>query len=268
MSEVMRVVTINTGKGDGAYTRRLELLASGLERLQPDVVLLQEALAICDESGHTLNYLAERLDMQAVYAPARRKQRVVEEQRVLCASGLGVLSRYTVADSTVVPLPEHPADGERIGQLVAIERQSARALLANVHLTHLRGQDQLRRSQVSTMLAHPWFHESCWSARLIGGDFNTGAGDLSTLFKHVTCCWDWRDGYLDGGGGDPRATVPIAGPAEAGKCVDFILSVTPDATQHPVFSDATVVLDEPEDGVYPSDHRGVMVSVTLGEEKR
>lgn len=266
MSHVMRVVTINTGKGDGSYTRRLELLASGLERLQPDVVLLQEALAICDGSGHTLNYLAERLDMQAVYAPARRKQRVVEEQCVPCASGLGILSRHTVADSRVVPLPEHPADGERIGQLVAIEWQSARILLANVHLTHLRGQDQLRRSQFSTMLAHPWFHEP-WSARLIGGDFNTASGSLPTLFKYLAG-WSWRDGYAQGDGPQPRATSPIAGPAEAGRCVDFILSVAPNATMHPVFSDAAVVLDEPKDGVYPSDHRGVMVSVTFGEEER
>lgn len=265
MLQTMRVVTINTGKGDGSYTRRLELLASGLQRLQPDVVLLQEALAISGGSGHTLNYLAERLDMRAVYAPARRKRRVVEAQSVPCSSGLGILSLHTVADSTVVWLPEHPAGGERIGQLVAIEWQSARILLANIHLTHLPGQDQMRRSQLSAMLAHPWFHES-WSARLVGGDFNTAASDLAELFKYVAC-WDWRDGYLYGGGAEPRATVPITEPPEVGTCIDFILSVMPDATMHPVFSDAAVVLAEAADGVYPSDHRGVMVSVTLGGEQ-
>lgn len=266
MPRVLRIVTINTGKGDGAYARRLELLASGLERLEPDIVLLQEVLAICDGSGHTLNELAQRLDMQAIYAPARRKHRLVEGRQVLCASGLGVLSRYAVAGSTIVPLPEHMDDGQRIGQLVAITPGSTRILLGNLHLSHLRGQDQLRRSQFSTLFAHPWFHEP-WSARLIGGDFNTIPANLPALFKYLAS-WDWRDGYVDGGGREPRATVPIAEPPESGKCVDFVLSVAPVRASHPGFYDAAVVLGDSDEGVFPSDHRGVMVTVTIDEEER
>jgi len=74
----MRIVTINTGKCDGSYRRRLELLAAGLAALDPDVVALQEAFVACDGSADTAAYVARRLGLHASAARARRKPRTVE----------------------------------------------------------------------------------------------------------------------------------------------------------------------------------------------
>lgn len=262
MERSLRVVTINTGKGDGPFRRRLALLASGLQRLDPDVVLLQESLSVCDDPRDTLNELAAKLDMQASYAPARKKYRWVEGEVVLCSSGLGILARHPIVGSEVLSLPADPDDGERIAQLSALEWNANRILLVNIHLSHLRGRDDLRQQQLAALMAHPWFLQN-WSCRLIGGDFNTSVEDLPRLFEGLDG-WDWRDGYQEAGGQEQRATVPVDGPSEGSRCIDFILSLSPSTTNHPSFRDAAIVLDKPEDGVYPSDHRGVMVTIAIG----
>lgn len=264
MTRSLRIVTINTGKGDGPYSQRLDLLATGLQQLRPDIVLLQEALATDNGKRHTLDTLAARLDMHASYAPARRKHRLVEGEHLLCSSGLGILTRQAVTATAVVSLPSDPADGERIAQLSSLEWNSRWFLIANIHLSHLSGQDDLRRRQLATLLSHPWFDQN-WSARMVGGDLNTPVGKLPTLFDDLSE-WTWRDGYSAGGGASDRATVPVNAPSGEGKCIDFILSVSREPASHPRFQDARVVLDEPENGVYPSDHRGVMVSIDIDEE--
>lgn len=260
----VRIVTINTGKGDGPYRQRLDLLACGIQQLQPDIVLLQESLATDDGEWHTLNTLAARLDMQASYAPARRKYRFVEGEQLLCSSGLGILSRHAVTATSVVSLPSDPADGERIAQLSSLEWNSSWILVANIHLSHLSGHDELRRRQLATLLSHPWFDQN-WSARLVGGDFNTPVDRLPDLFDDSSE-WTWRDGYAAGGGTSDRATVPVNVPPGDGRCIDFVLSVSREPARHPRFQDASVVLGEPVHGVYPSDHRGVMVTMEIVEE--
>src|SRR5688572_26954049 len=114
----LRVVTINTGKGDGQYACRLALLADGLTRLDPDIVLLQESFIALDGSAHTARFLADRLGMQAAIAPARRKLREVEGRTVDSESGLAVLSRWMIRGSTTLALPSDPEDGDRIAQFV------------------------------------------------------------------------------------------------------------------------------------------------------
>lgn len=266
MTVSLRIVTINTGKGDGPFTQRLQLLASGLRQLQPDVVFLQEALSIDDDNKHTVNMLAAHLDMTASYAPARHKQRSVEGEIVLCSSGLGILTNHTVAASEILSLPSDPSDGERVAQLVALEAHSARVLLANIHLSHLRERGALRRSQLATLVAHPWFGQD-WSAQFIGGDFNTSVEMLPDLLKGLGE-WNWNDGYAKGDGNADRATLPVNQPPADGRCIDFILSVSRDPDSHPRFQDAAVVLHEPKNAIFPSDHRGVMVTAHIDKEAR
>lgn len=259
----LKLVTINTAKGDGPYARRMELLAAGLERLAPDLVLLQEALVTEDGDWHTARMLGERLTMQMAYAPARLKERSVEGRLYDCTSGLGTLSRFPITATMALPLPSDPADGERIAQCVELGVDGRRLLIANVHLSHLHDRDDLRRAQLAKVLAHPWWlaHRS---ARLIGGDLNTPIESVPALFSE-SAGWDWRDGYTYGDGHEPRATFPSALSPDAGRCIDFIISLAPVAEGQPRFRDAAIVLNEPVDGVHPSDHRGVMTTLSLNE---
>jgi endonuclease/exonuclease/phosphatase family metal-dependent hydrolase len=126
----VRIVTINTAKGDGRYACRLDVLA---RQLQADVVLLREAFAACDRSLSTAAHLGTALDMHVTPAPARRKPRPVEGRELLSDSGLAILSRRPLIDATVRALPRAPADGERIAQIGLVDHPADPVLIVNLH---------------------------------------------------------------------------------------------------------------------------------------
>lgn len=259
-----RIVTINTAKGDLDYSQRLPWLSQALAALRPDVVLLQESLVTLDDRGashDTAQQLSTATNLdQLVFAPVRRKVRLVDGMERDSLSGLAVLSRFPVKQSTVVSLPADPADGERICQLVLLEPERASLLVGNLHLTHLRGMaaNTMRRAELGTILRHPWTHRQGGSF-VIGGDFNTPLATISTLIEghghHLLDTWG------PGGGSGLRATVPAPSPT---RCLDYLFSVAANETGHGSFRDARVVLEQANTaGQNPSDHRGVMVTMSL-----
>jgi endonuclease/exonuclease/phosphatase family metal-dependent hydrolase len=259
----MRIVTINTGKGDGLYARRLELLAEGLGALVPDVVALQEAFAVADGSADTAAFLAQRLGLHVTVAPARRKLRWVDGRQVQSNSSVALLSREPLLETQRWPLPSHPDDGQRVALLVRLPLGVGVVMLANVHLTHLPGLDSLRREQISTLLAHPWFATHGSVGHLIVGDLNTDLDRVPALFGDVRG-WSIQDAYAVANGALPRTTCPVTASGRQGRCLDYILSLTQPPRAHPSFAGAHVVLAQPDAaGIYPSDHRGVMVSLQV-----
>lgn len=69
------------------------------------------------------------------------------------------------------------------------------------------------------------------------------------------------DLWCDVGSG-PRSTVPASTPPEAGRCLDYVVSVVPEALPHPGVHAAELVLATSDaNGVFPSDHRGVCVTL-------
>lgn len=257
-------MTINTGKGDGAYARRIGWLADELRRLQPDIVLLQEALATPDGALDTTARLAAELGLASAFAPARRKPREVEGVWLDTWSGLGVLSRYDAFHVESLPLPDHPDDGERVALVVRWPIGGVDLVIANVHLTHLRDQDALRGRQVATVLAHPWLDGSA-GVTLIGGDLNTRPAGLDAL-RALASPRRLTDAFEAGGGAADGITIPVGRPRVSGVRVDYLLAV--DGSSHAAvrFTGAAIVLDRPDpDGNYPSDHYGVMVDLHLDD---
>lgn len=259
----LRIATINTAKGDGPYWRRLDLLAIGLSRVNPDVVLLQESFASReDPAANTARHLGEALGLCVQYAPARIKLREFEgDRQVMSESGMAILSRQPLKDYCALPLPSDLADGPRVAQLATIAVNGVDVLLVNLHLTFLRGRDDLRRKQMASILNHHRPQESALT--LLAGDFNTDITDLPRLFED---CREWhvQDGYTLGGGDSLRTTCPTSRPPDQGRCLDFILSCKRSGSETARFSDSAVILDEPDgDGVYPSDHRGVLTTLTV-----
>jgi endonuclease/exonuclease/phosphatase family metal-dependent hydrolase len=251
----MRIVTINTGKGDGAYRRRVELLTEGLRTLQPDVVCLQEALLASSDAGQRLDtagLLASGLEMHVMAASSRRKVRLVEGQAVLSRSNVALLSRAAPLDWHAVDLPSDPADGER----VALVARLADLTIGVVHLCHLRGADILRQQQLQTLMSDRLLA----NGGLVIGDLNTDLAGIPDLSSGLP---DWSVADLWCGVGlGPRGTVPVSVPAETGRCLDYVLSVVPEGRAHPTVDAAALVLATPgADGLYPSDHRGVCVTL-------
>lgn len=262
----LRVVTINTGKEDPPYRRRLELLANGLRCLRPDLVLLQEAVSTPDERCNTTRTLAATLGLSAIEAPARVKPRRIDGEIIEAPTGLGLLSRLPVTAHERVPLPTDPRDGERIALLARLETPTGTLLIINTHLTYLPDALQTRRRQIETIFAHSWLAGE-WTAALLGGDLNTDATELPALLAAIPDRWSARDAYVAGGGSEPRATMPAAPGSGEERCVDYLISLAGANQAHPRWSEAAVVLAQPDAaGVFPSDHRGVMATMELVAE--
>jgi endonuclease/exonuclease/phosphatase family metal-dependent hydrolase len=265
----VRIVTINTAKGDGQYAYRVESLARQLRELDADVVLLQEALSTCDRTLATASFLGDRLMMEVTASPARRKLRSVDGREVLCDSGLAILTRQPPLDSTVQALPSLRADGERIAQIVLADHPAGPLLVVNLHLTHLRDAADLRRAQLDTILGHPWLHGQA-VARLLCGDFNAtlDAPELASLVDGLRG-WDVRDAYQAGSGATPRHTihpdVSLHGGSTVARCIDYIFSLATNPADQPAFTNSAIVLNRPDSvlGVYPSDHFGVTTTMSL-----
>jgi endonuclease/exonuclease/phosphatase family metal-dependent hydrolase len=255
----MRIVSLNTWKCDGPYRLRLAAMARGLQALQPDVLLLQEAFRSADRRYDTARVLADELGLQVQGHWQRRKSRLCEGDWMESESGMAVLSRRPLADCIAVTLPGHPEDPERVGQWLNLGSQARPVWWGHVHLTHLpeASAGSLRTQQLLAMLAHAAVAEAKEPLWLMG-DFNT---DMQTS--------GWET--LDLGGRRLTDALAEAGLAPKGthfdargrwQDLDHLLVLRQpghagEATWR--ITRAAVVLDRPdsESGVLCSDHLGI-----------
>lgn len=238
----MRVVTLNTWKGDGAYRSRLAAMGDGLDELDADVVLLQEVLDAPGLGLHTGATLARRLGLHAAHLPLRDKRRVVEGVAVDSRSGLSVLSRHPIRSTLSLPLPTRAEDGDRAILIAELDTPKGAVTVTNLHLTHL-DDGGLRRQQLG--MVQQVARRAGTS--LIGGDFNAPAEDLPI---HAG---PWRD-CRQSLGAPPRST--LAG-RQDGPCIDHLLW----QTQGPDPKSWQVTLDQlaPSGAPLISDHCAVVV---------
>lgn len=237
----MRVVTLNTWKGDGAYRARLAAMGDGLDQLDADVVLLQEVLDAPGLGLHTGAALARRLGLHAAHLPLRDKRRDVEGVRADSRSGLSVLSRHPIRSTLSLPLPSRPDDGDRAILIAELDTPQGAVTVTNLHLTHL-DDASLRHRQLA--MVQQVARRAGTS--LIGGDFNAPAEDLPVN------AGPWRDSRQSLGA---PARSTLAGRAD-GPCIDHLLWQTQgrdprswqvtldqiDATGTPMVSDHCAVL--------------------------
>lgn len=114
MAQRLRVVTINTGKGDGLYHRRIPWLVEQLAELSPAIIACQEVFVAAAAGAHTGQALAEGLAMHLAYSPARRKRRRLGERDVDSESGMALLSRKPWTAFETVTLPCDPRDRKSV----------------------------------------------------------------------------------------------------------------------------------------------------------
>lgn len=266
MAHPFSLLTINTWKCDGNYRQRLVLLIRGLAALQPDVIACQEVFRT--ENANTGRELAQALGMHYAFAPARHKPRLFEGQLTSSESGLALLSRYPIQQTDTLPLPDHPNDGDRLAQFVWLRANGASVLIVNTHLTHLRGQSELRKRQLATILAHLALTDPDQLV-LLRGDFNADLRSEEIRFLLTRPMISARNAYTAGGGVLPGYTMidrltPAGSAPVRGRCIDFIFSLARHPARHPVIASARVVLDTPDAADnYPSDHCGVLIQTQI-----
>lgn len=261
----IRIVTINTGKGDGPYGRRLQLLANQLAEIAPDIVACQEAFVAEEAHADTPGMLAKALGMHLFFTPAREKLRRVEGREVHSISGLAMLSRLAWQSQGSIALPSDERDGERVAQVGQVGINGLAVTIANLHLTHLAHADELRARQLAAVLNHPTL-ATADAPSLVCGDFNTAFDGpvLGPLLESQPPA-RVRDTWELGGGGGPRGTLVSRGPSVP--CIDYILSLATAGHGHPPFASSGLALHQPgvAGGIFPSDHFAVTTVLHLDQ---
>lgn len=253
----LTIATINTWKGEGDYHKRVELMAKQLQDANPNIVLCQEAFQT--DQVDTLKQLAFYCGMNMAYSPARNKMRQFGGKLKASSSGLGILSKYPTEVTTSVSLPSDPRDGERLAQYSILRVNDEPMLIINTHLTHLKGFQALRISQLSTILEHPLLKER-YLGIFLCGDFNASEEDeeLQYLlnyrgFKILNCC-------KEGKGEAPGYTL-VKSKSHAKQGIDYIFFIENQFKNKPHSFHSKLILNTPDEfGTYPSDHFGVMVT--------
>lgn len=265
MSANVRVVTVNTWKNEGDFPARLAALSSGLAGLNVDVLLLQEVFQPLESPPSALPatgpHLAVALGLGLTYAPARRARRKHGEREVDSFSGLALLSRYPIIHHEVILLPGDQRGGERIALLAEVSVDGRPLLIGNVHLSHLRGDDEGRRRQLAVVLRHPFWRRP-GAVRLLGGDFN--APPDSAVFAETADALPLQLHDVLAGRSDRLSTHPLPPrPGGVGRRIDFLFQLTPPGLVPAAVVDAGLVLHHPIHGIWPSDHAGVCVDLAL-----
>ncbi len=252
--KTIRIISFNTWKCDGNYLQRIEAMKQQLVLLAPDIIALQECFAAEEINIHTASTLSAHLNMPYKWAPARFKARNFYEKMIDSYSGLAILSRFPFQDHQVINLPSATADGERIAQIVRLEINHRIILIANLHLTHLKGAQSLRKEQLNSLMKNISEGLST-SYTFLCGDFNTEV-DTAPLQFLENSFQASHSFYLFQKLQHPPATIHDM-------CIDFIYTLPDKNGIHPTCLESAIVLHESHEGVYPSDHKGVMATFLL-----
>jgi endonuclease/exonuclease/phosphatase family metal-dependent hydrolase len=257
---VLRVLTLNIWNLSGHWRSRREAIVRVVRRWAPDVVCLQEVVA--NERGNQAEWLASELgDWSVVYAG-----------QPLAAGtarfGNAVLSRWPIEADSSAQLPYVPDELE-VHRVVVHARTGG----VDVFSTHLAWQlhdAALRERQVQALVR--FVSERTDPAAPLGpvvaGDFNAEPDSSAVRYLSGLAPLDGASVYLQdawrlAGDGGPGITWSNRNPhaaldQEPDRRIDYIFSGFHGRGGGGRPVECRVVADEPADGIWPSDHFGLL----------
>ena len=256
----LRVLTLNIWNLSGDWRARREAILHVLRDHAPDIICLQEVVS--GDRGDQASWLAERLGGWATHfagEPAASPNGQF---------GNAVLSRWPIEATGARRLPyvEDPFDIQR----VVVHARTAGVDVFCTHLSWQLHDGALRERQVRSLMA--FVHDRADPGAVIGpvvaGDLNAEPDSAEVRYLTGLQSLDGESVYLQdawrhAGDGGPGITWSNRNPhaaleQEPDRRIDYVLSGFRGATGagRPVV--CQVVADGPVDGVWPSDHFGVL----------
>lgn len=260
----IKVLTLNLWDVGESLDRRDALLASGLARLQPDIVCLQEVsrlpatqrahselfAASCGLTHHLFSGLGES-EARAANLPRNME-------------GLSILSRFAALRQASSPLPYFAGDIPRQIFLAELSIGGSRIAVATTHLAFSPAFLKEREMQVRKALdaVDQFTAQAGMDAIILTGDFNEELGSPA-----VQAVLESRHGFLDAYsachpdalGATFSSTNPYVGPGfTPGQRIDFIFATRRlEPVECRLAFDGTGGLD------FVSDHLGVLCVFAL-----
>ncbi len=163
----MRVLSLNLWNISEPLEARSSALVSGIKKLTPDIICLEEVSRHPRLLRLQSEIIAERCDF-AHHAYSRSGYWGQREE------GLAMLSRYPITKSVGVVLPEFPADMARQVFFSELNFETRRVLVANTHLAFPLHMKRERSSQAAMLMSalKDYCDQSPVPSVIVCGDFN------------------------------------------------------------------------------------------------
>lgn len=267
MEARLKLVTLNTWGRTGPWRRRLPLIADGLRALDPHVVGLNEIWE--DAAGSSAQEIADAIGgaWHVWFGPA------YEDQELGRRYGNAVLSRFPFVETAAWPLPEPTGDpGRNLVHAIALTPWGRLPVFVT-HLSWMAHQSSRRLQQLQQV--REWMKERAPVQKgatptdqlppVLLGDLNAVPDSdelrfLRGLMADPYGCY-LADCFAIAGTG-AGYTWHNGNPFAArehwpDRRLDYVFVRGPDRWHRGEPLVARVVLDEPRDGVFASDHYGV-----------
>jgi endonuclease/exonuclease/phosphatase family metal-dependent hydrolase len=263
----LRVLTLNIWNRQGPWEKRLPLIRSGIERLAPDVVGLQEVLYHDMGPADQATEIGRGLGYQSAFGEAW-----------YIGGGLrfgnAVLSRFPIVAREQFALPVGTDEEGRSLLHVELDAPCGRIPFFVTHLNWKFHHGAIRVRQVAAIAEHVQRIAAVGDERfppILVGDFNAEPESDEIRFLSGYHLLDGKSVYFadcfracgDGPGYTFARRNPFALVArEPNRRLDYVFVRGPDRALRGEPLGARGVLDEPADGVFPSDHFGVYAEIS------
>lgn len=278
----LRILTYNLlhdGPSSGFFENgthleeRLDMTIQELRRLQPDIIVFQEA-SDSRRHGNVPQRIADALGYHMVFAPATERIFGIGRLDRLIISILGfkegpaILSRYPIVDSEVYDLPRCRY---RLDPRILLRAEiDIPAGPVQVFSAHTSKGDECQLQRVGELFQA---HRGTGQAILMG-DLNTGEQ------SSVLAGWQKEPGFIDVfrlanpgiSGGTVWQDIHVER-STADRRVDFIFLLGGRKVEGPIVRSSRLAFDRPgrlPSGavLWPSDHRGVLADIELAPVDR
>ncbi len=261
----LRVVTLNIWNRLGPWEERLAVIREGMRELAPDLVGLQEVI---DAGGHTQAAdIAEGLGYHTTYGLANHYGGEV-------SLGNAVLSRWPILTTRVFALPNGGTDERRSLVLAEIDSPHGKIPFFVTHLNWKLHESAVREQQVMDIAEHVKAEApTSGLPPILVGDFNAtpeaaevrflkGLQSLGGKSVYFADCFE-QCGTGSGVTFDGTRNHFAEQYHEHPRRIDYVFVRGPDTHVRGKPRSARVVFDEPKNGVFATDHFGVMAEISI-----
>lgn len=270
----LRAVTLNIWNRQGPWERRLPLIRDQLAALDADVIGLQEVLGFPGQPDQA-QVIADGLGWNVHYS-------VAWEIGGGLTYGNAILSRHPLVDTQTLPLPSPPGVDTRSVCFARLDVPGGPYPIFTTHLTYQLHLGHARCAQVRALTDHvARLAPTHTPPPILLGDFNAdpdademrflrGLTPLGGTSVYFADAWDATAGREPGAG--PGYTYDRRNPyalrsREPSRRIDYIFVRGPDRDLRGEPLAARLALDQPTDGVWPSDHFAVVADLQVGKQK-
>lgn len=261
-----RAATLNIWHRSGPWEERLLAIREGMKTVDPDVIGLQEVL---NYPGFDQNALiTDGLGYHVAWSQSSANHGY--------PVGNAIFSKWPILEHRAFPLPSGGTDETRILVYALIDAPFGKLPFFTTHLNWKLHHGHIRQLQVRALA--DIIEELCpldsGFPPVVTGDFNAGpeADEIRFMKGHTGLggpCVCYADSYELVGEAAAGATFsktnPFAEPLrEPERRIDYVFVRGPDDSGRGEPIESQVVWNRSFDGAFPSDHYGVVATITAG----